>query len=185
LLGLVWSSLRVNHRDYWLWAAFVPVYGGAVVLFFVADRYRMPLFVPLCAAAGAALGRIFDLARARRFAALGWPTAALAALTALAFMDLGLDNGIGGEQTRRAVFLVEQGAIDEARRYVAQVAPGHSHPGVLQFRVGQAMADAGRHPEAIALFEGAIAADGPQPAIRLALGRAFMERGATRIRRGR
>jgi tetratricopeptide (TPR) repeat protein len=178
LLGLLWSDLRVNRRGYWIWAMFVPVYGVTVVVFFVADRYRMPMFVPLGAAAGAALVRLFDLARARRFAALGWPAASLAALTLLVFANLGLDNGLGGEQTRRAVLLVEQGAIDEARRYVAQIAPAHSHPGVLQFRVGQAMSDAGRYAEAVALFEDAIAADGPQPAIRLALGEAHMKRGA-------
>jgi tetratricopeptide (TPR) repeat protein len=180
LLGLVWSALRINRRGYWLWAMFVPVYGASVVAFFVADRYRMPVFVPLCATSGAALGRLFDLARARRFATLGWPAAALAALTLIAVADLGLDNGLGGEQTRRAVFLVEQGAIDEARRYVAQIAPEHSHPGVLQFRVGQAMSDAGRYAEAASLFESALAVDGPQPAIRLALGEALMKRGAVR-----
>lgn len=180
LVGLFWSGLRVTHRGYWIWAMFVPVYGATVVLFFVADRYRMPLFVPLAAAAGAALGRLVDLARTGRFSALAWPAAALAALALLVFSDLGLDNGVGGEQTRRAVLLVEQGAIDEARRYVAQVTTGHSHPGVLQFRVGQAMADAGRYAEAIPLFEGAAAADGRQPAIELALGEALLNRGAHR-----
>lgn len=177
LVGLVWPALRVHHRGFWLWASFVPLYGASVVVFFVSDRYRMPMFVPLCATAGAASVRLFDLARTRRWAALGWPAAALTALTLLAFADLGLDNGIGGEQTRRAVLLVEQGAIDEARRYVAQVAPRHSHPGVLQFRVGEALSDAGRYGDAAALFEGAMAADGPQPAIRLALGDALLNRG--------
>ena len=178
LVGLLWPDLRAARRGYWLWAMFVPVYGAAVVVFFVADRYRMPLLVPLCATSGAALCRLGDLVRARRFAALAWPAAGLAALAPLVFADLGLDSGLGGEQTRKAVFLVEQGAIDEARRYVAEILPAHSHPGVLQFRVGQALSDAGRHAEAVALFEGALAADPAQPAIRLALGEALMSRGA-------
>lgn len=179
LVGLAWPALRVNHRGFWLWASFVLVYGASVVVFFVSDRYRMPMLVPLCATAGAASVRLFDLSRARRWTALAWPLAAVTAVTLLVLADLGLDNGIGGEQTRRAVLLVEQGAIDQARRYVAQVAPGHSHPGVLQFRVGEALSDAGRYGDAIPLFEGAMAADGPQPAIRLALGTALLNRGAS------
>ena len=178
LVGLAWPGLRVNRRGFWLWASFVPVYAASVVAFFVSDRYRMPLFVPLCAAAGAASIRSFDLIRARRWAALRWPAAGMAALWLVVLADLGLDNGIGFEQTRRALLMIEEGAIDEARRYVAEVAPRHSHPGVLQFRVGQALADAGRYGEAAALFEAAMAVDGPQPAIRFALGNALLNGGA-------
>lgn len=177
LVGLAWPALRVNRRGFWLWASFVPVYGASVVIFFVSDRYRMPLFVPLCATAGAAAVGLFDLIRARQWAALRWPAAGLAALSLVALSDLGLDNGIGFEQTRRAILLVEEGAIDEARRYVTEIAPRHSHPGVLQFRVGEALAGVGRYAEAAALFEGAMAVDGPQPAIRLGLGDALLEGG--------
>ncbi|MDP2320991.1 MAG: tetratricopeptide repeat protein [Acidobacteriota bacterium] len=178
LIGLCWPALRVNRRDYWVWAMFVPVYGAAVVLFFVSDRYRMPLFVPLCATAGAALLRFFDLARARQFVPLRIPAAAVAVVALVTFANLGLDPGLGGEQTRKAVWLVEQGSFDEARRYVEQVANQHSHPGVLRFRVGQALLDAGRHDDAADLLAQAIAIDGPRPAIQLALGEALV--GASR-----
>ena len=177
LVGLFWPSLRTNHHGYWVWAMFVPVYGAAVVLFFVTDRYRMPLFVPLCAAAGAALVRCFDLVRARQLSMLAPPAAAIAIISLLVFSDLGLNNGIGGEQTRRAVWLVEQGSFDEARRYVEQISQGHSHPGVLRFRVGQALLDAGRPHDAAPLLFDAIEIDGPQPALRLALGEALIRAG--------
>jgi tetratricopeptide (TPR) repeat protein len=177
LVGLFWPALRANRRGYWVWAMFVPVYGAAVILFFVTDRYRMPLFVPLCATAGAALLRFFDLARARQFVALRRPAGAVAIAALVVFANLGLDNGIGGEQTRKAVWLVEQGSFDEARRYVEQISKGHSHPGVLRFRVGQALLDAGRPGDAAALLAEAIAIDGPQPAIRLALGEALVRTG--------
>ena len=177
LVGLFWPSLRANHRGYWVWAMFVPVYGAAVVLFFVTDRYRMPLFVPLCAAAGAALVRCFDMVRARQFSALFGPAGAIAMSSILVFSNLGLDNGIGGEQTRQAVWLVEQGSFDEARRYVEQISHDHSHPGVFRFRVAHALLDAGRPDEAARLLFEAIAIDGPQPAIRLALGEALIRAG--------
>jgi tetratricopeptide (TPR) repeat protein len=177
LVGLCWPSLRTTRHGYWLWAMFVPVYGAAVVLFFVTDRYRLPLFVPLCASAGAALLRCFDLVHARRFRALLPPAGAIALTSLVVFANLGLDNGIGGEQTRQAVWLIEQGSIDESRRYVDQIARDHSHPGVLRFRVAQALLDAGRPADAVAPLTEALAIDGPQPAIRLALGEALLRSG--------
>ncbi len=177
LLGLCWPALRANRRGYWVWAMFVPVYGAAVVLFFVSDRYRMPLLVPLCATAGAALVRFFDLARARQFVPLRIPAAAVAVVAVVTFADLGLDPGLGGEQTRKAVWLVEQGSFDEARRYVEQVSTQHSHPGVLRFRTGQALLDAGRPEDAADLLAQAILIDGPRPAIRLALAEALVGSG--------
>ena len=74
------------------------------------------------------------------------------AASLVVFSNLGLDNGIGGEQTRKAVWLVEQGSFDEARRYVEQVSHDHLHPGVLRFSVAQALLDAGRPDEAAALL---------------------------------
>jgi tetratricopeptide (TPR) repeat protein len=177
LVGLFWPALRTNRRGDWVWAMFVPVYGASVVLFFVTDRYRMPLFVPLCASAGAALVRIFDVARARQFTLLLRPAGAIAMASLVVFSNLGLDNGIGAEQTRKAVWLVEQGSFDEARRYVEQVSHGHSHPGVLRFSVARALLDTGRLDDAAALLNEAIAIDGPRPAIRLALGEALIRTG--------
>jgi 4-amino-4-deoxy-L-arabinose transferase-like glycosyltransferase len=175
--GLFWPSLRAHRSGYWVWAMFVPVYGAAVVLFFVTDRYRMPLFVPLCASAGATLVRSFDLLRARQYRVLLSPAGAIAIASLVVFSNIGLDNGLGGEQTRRAVWLVEQGSIDESQRYVEQIARDHNHPGVLRFRVAQALLDAGRPKEAVPLLTAAIAIDGPRPAIRLALGEALLRSG--------
>ncbi len=177
LIGLFWRALRANHFGYWVWAMFVPVYGAAVIVFFVTDRYRMPLFVPLCATAGAALLRFFDLARARQFVPLLLPTGAVMIAALVVFANLGLDNGLGGEQTRKAVWLIEQGSFEEARRYVEQISPAHSHPGVLRFRVGQALLDKGRNEDAVPLLAEAITIDGPRPAIRLALGEALVRTG--------
>jgi tetratricopeptide (TPR) repeat protein len=179
-LGLVGLFLKSARRPqavgYWLWASFVPVYGLSVAAFFVSSRYRMPLLVPLCASAAATVlwlaGR---LARRERRAAAG-VLAAVGAAAILAWWPLRVDDGRGGERTRWAVWLVEQGRVDEALRYVAEVSPGHSHPGVLRFKVGEALAAAGRFDAAIALFGEALAIDRGQPAIHLALGQALVVR---------
>jgi tetratricopeptide (TPR) repeat protein len=177
LVGLFWPALRVNRLGYWVWAMFVPVYGAAVVAFFVTDRYRMPLFVPLCAAAGAALVRFVNLLRAGQIRQMMRPAAAVAIAVVVAFANLGLDNGVGGEQTRKAVWLVERGSFDEALGYVDQIASDHSHAGVLRFRVARALLDAGRDAEATPLFAEAMAIDGPRPAIQLALGESLLRNG--------
>jgi 4-amino-4-deoxy-L-arabinose transferase-like glycosyltransferase len=175
--GLLWPPLRANRRAYWAWAMFVPVYGATVVAFFVTDRYRMPLFIPLCAASGAVLVRCFDHARARDFKALWRPATAVTLTAIVAFLDLGLNDGIGGEQTRRAVSLIEQGSFDEARRYVERIAVDHDHPGVLRYRVARALLDANRPADAAPLLIEAIALDGPQDALRLVLGEALLRSG--------
>jgi tetratricopeptide (TPR) repeat protein len=177
LVGLLWRSLREHQRGYWVWAMFVPVYGAAVVLFFVTDRYRMPLLLPLCAAAGAALVRCFDLARATQFGALLRPAIATGLASIVVFANLGLDSGLGGEQTRRAVWLIEQESFDESRRYVERIAEDHSHPGVLHFRVAQALLEKGRAEEAGNHLRKSMAIDGPRPAIQLALGEALLRSG--------
>jgi tetratricopeptide (TPR) repeat protein len=177
LVGLFWPSLRVNRSGYWIWATFVPVYGAAVVAFFVTDRYRMPMFVPLCATAAAALLRFFDLLRARRVGPLARPAAAVAMFALVAFANLRLDSGVGGEQARKVVWLIEQGSFDEARAYFEQISREHSHPGVLRFRVGRALLDAGRPAEATPLLAQAVTIDGPQPALQLALGESLLRSG--------
>ncbi len=180
IVGLLWPSVRAHRRGYWIWASFVPVYGASVIAFFVADRYRMPLLLPLCASAGAALVRAFDIVRARRLASLGIPAMAVAAISLIGFADLGLDDGIGGEQTRWAVALVERGEYDDARRYAEEVLPGQRRPGVMWFRVGHALLDARRHADAADALARAMTIDGPRPAIQLALGEALAGAGRAR-----
>jgi tetratricopeptide (TPR) repeat protein len=140
----------------------------------------MPLFVPLSATAGAVMVRSFDMMRAGQFRALLRPAGAAALIALVVFLNLGLNNGLGGEQTRYAVWLVEQGSFDDARRYVAQISADHDHPGVMRLRVARALLDSGRPHDAAPLLFEAIDIDGPQPAIRLALGEALLKSGRPR-----
>ena len=55
-----------------------------------------------------------------------------------------------------------------------EIAPVHSHPGVLHFRVGEALTAAGRYDAAIAQLMGARRMDGARPAIELTLGQALL-----------
>lgn len=172
--GLLVPSMRAVRHGFWLWALFVPVYAASVAAFFVSSRYRLPLLVPLCASAGAAVLWTFDRMRAREFHRLAGPAACVVLAGVVTFWPLAVDEGLGGERTRKAVWLVEQGRLDEAERYVASVAATHSHPGVLHFKVAEALAAANRFEAAIEHYRQALAIDGARPAIELPLGQALV-----------
>lgn len=55
LVGLLWAAPASRRSEYLIWIAFVPAYAIAVAVFFVSERYRLPLLVPLCVGAGAAV----------------------------------------------------------------------------------------------------------------------------------
>jgi len=55
LAGLILCAPVSRRQEYLIWASFVPLYAVGVAIFFVAERYRLPAFVPLCVTAGAAI----------------------------------------------------------------------------------------------------------------------------------
>lgn len=129
-VGLLLRGARRRDEGYWAWAAFVPLYGLSVIAFFVSSRYRVPLLIPLCVAAGGALAWGVEQVQRRRWRVMAAPVACVVVLAVLALWPLNLDEGRGFEQVRQAVWLVEQGRVDEAEAYVSRVGPGHSNPGV-------------------------------------------------------
>ena len=57
--GLVLGALTTGRRaDYLAWASFVPMYAVSVAIFFVSERSRLPLLVPLCVGAGHLVDRL-------------------------------------------------------------------------------------------------------------------------------
>ena len=49
--------------DYLIWVAFVPIYALSVAMYVVAERYRLPLLVPLCIGAGAVVDSLSRFVR--------------------------------------------------------------------------------------------------------------------------
>lgn len=172
--GITWAS--ANRPAFWIWLSFVPIYGLSVAAFFVSSRYRMPLLVPLCVTTAATLVSLAGWLRERNVRAVVAPVVGIVIIGALCSWNLGLDDGIGGEQTRKAVWLIENGRYGEAREYVDTIARDHRNPGVLRFRVARALAKAGRTGEAIDRFREALAID-HQAAIQLELGQALVTSG--------
>ena len=83
LAGLLFAPRRSEApgRDFVIWAAFVPGYAAGVALFFVAERYRLPILVPLCIGAGALMDFVWrGLTSRGRKTALAPAAAAIASL---------------------------------------------------------------------------------------------------------
>ena len=51
---------RPRGMTFWIWAAFVPAYAVALAVFFLAERYRLPLFIPLFVTAGMFIDWLLD-----------------------------------------------------------------------------------------------------------------------------
>jgi len=61
LAGLIIGMPAERRFEYLVWVSFIPGYAIAVAVFFVAERYRLPMLVPLCMGSGVAIDAIFRL----------------------------------------------------------------------------------------------------------------------------
>ena len=75
LIGLVFCAPRLGRTDFLVWAAFVPCYAAAVALFFMSERYRLPLLVPLVIGAGGALDALIQHITSQQLRAIVVPVA--------------------------------------------------------------------------------------------------------------
>jgi tetratricopeptide (TPR) repeat protein len=173
IAGLVVAAPRDRLRDYLIWASFVPAYAIGVAVFFVSERYRLPLLVPLCASAGGFVDwawRSFRV-KAEEIAALS----TLVLFAAIANWPLHLDDGRAEERTRMAEQLVLQDRYAEAEQWTAKAEEGNPHRGELHFRVARLLLAHGQVDAAIRHFEKALAIDPAQPEVEYGLGQALVD----------
>ncbi|MEZ5319556.1 MAG: tetratricopeptide repeat protein [Vicinamibacterales bacterium] len=179
LVGLVVAAPRDRLPAYVAWAAFVPAYAAAVALFFVAERYRLPLLVPLCIGAGAAVDVGLRLWATRR-QALAVPAVAAAALLVAANWPLGLRDGRWEEGLRMAQRLVILQRYDEADQWVARLEADHPpRPGAAYYGVGLQLLVGGQAERAVPLLTRGLEVDPGRPNTEYALGQALLQTGRT------
>jgi Flp pilus assembly protein TadD len=176
-LGLVGLVACRRGGEYWIWAGFVPVYALSVAVFFVSDRYRMPLLVPVAMSSGALLGRLVAFARTGewlRVARVGAVTALVAVGTS---WPTGLDDGRGEERTAMAETLIRGGEVTRGQQLADRALPGHREPALMLFRVGRALQARGERRAAIARYEQALSHDPDRAEIRYVLGQCLLDDG--------
>jgi tetratricopeptide (TPR) repeat protein len=164
-----------KRSEYVIWASFVPVYALAVAAFYVSDRYQLPLLVPLCVGAGAAIDAIAKAAFVRDWRSLAVPAIALLVLLVWVNRPLPFDEGVAEERTRMAERLVTLGRYDEAERWTERAAEVQAQPGIVHFRVAEQLAAHDRYESAIAHFQKALMLDPNQPIVSYALGATLLE----------
>jgi tetratricopeptide (TPR) repeat protein len=178
LAGLAFAAPKgPRWREYLIWASFVPCYAAAVALFFVAERYRLPLLVPLSIGAGAAIDQVWRAISRREWRTIAVPAGAAALVAIGVNWPLRLSDGRWDEGLRMAERLVIIGRYDEAEQWVAKLEPGAPRHGVLDFTVGRQLMFANQAASAVAHLARANELDPGQPNVEYSLGQALQKAG--------
>jgi hypothetical protein len=179
-LALVGAG-KLPGRDAAVWASFVPAYALLVAAFFVATRYRLPLFVPLAVGAGGAISLLFEAWRAHKKKPLVVAACVALPLLALTLWPTGIDDGSSEEETQWVLHLIGAGDTSGAATRLDALAKAHPLPGLLWFRAGQAWAAAGRFDDAIPALERSLSIDPGQAETQKVLSATHERRGMDRI----
>ena len=175
LVGLIVAAPKPMRLEYLIWASFVPMYAMAVAMFFVADRYTLPLLVPLCATGGAALDAFARAFSSRRWAPLAIGAAAFVVLLAVVNRPLEVDDGVAEERVRMAERLITLNRYDEADQWAERAESVHPRRGLVHFRLGQRLLTRKQSEAAIRHFEKAQRLDPGQPEVEFALGDTLLD----------
>ena len=141
-LGLVGLAVLIrqtpvpDRRAAILWVSFVPAYAVSVAAFFVAERYRLPLLVPLCVGSGVALDALATAISARRWHGLVVPSIACVLLAVASQWNPGLSDGRWDEGIRMTQRLVILTRHDEVDIWIARLAATSPQPGLPAYHAG-------------------------------------------------
>jgi tetratricopeptide (TPR) repeat protein len=195
-VGLAIGTPVDRRVEYFIWLSFVPAYAIAVAVFFVTERYRLPLLVPLCMGSGVAIERVWSLfrrvqaggapphsggfrlqAEGARFQPDVFALIAIIPLAVLVNWPLHLDDGRAEERTRMAEAMVARDDYDEAEAWVQKAERDHPSPGVLHFRVARLYILRHKPERAIEHLKKSMRVDPNQPEVDYAYGQALVDAG--------
>ena len=177
LVGLALFGPPESRNGYLIWLAFVPGYAIGVATFFVAERYRLPLLVPLAVGAGAAVDGLLRAAAARQHRTLAISGTLLAGLLVLVNLRTNVHDGRWEEGLRLAEHLVATGKYTEAAAWVQRLESNAPRPGIAHYRVGAQLLAANHGPRALDHLTRAHRLDPDQPLIEYVLGQALLDAG--------
>lgn len=177
LAGLFFAAPRDRLRDYLIWVSFVPAYALGIAVFFLAERYRLPLLVPLAIGAGALIDRLWAWAAAGRWSAMAAPAAVVAVLAVPLNWPLGYQDGRWDEGLRMAEQLVILDRFAEADQWVDKLRQAPWSRGVPDYIVGRQLLLKKQTASAVAHLERAVTLDPKEPAVAYTLGQALLQAG--------
>jgi len=174
LVGLVFAAPEQRRREYAVVAAFVPAYVVAVAIFFVSDRYRVPLLVPLCVGAGAAVDLAIRALAGHPTRRLAWAGAICVLLAIGANWRFGLDEGRGQARMLMTGPSIERGDFDEAERWAARAIEAHAAPSAVHYHMGELLLMAGQGERALGHLMTVNELDPHRPMVEYRLGQALL-----------
>jgi len=177
LVGLIFAAPATGRTDYLVWLSFVPSYAISVAAFFVAERYRLPILIPLCIGAAAAIDFIWRAISARQLSTLLVPGATFAVVAILANLSHGLHDGRWEEGLRMAERLVMLGRYDEAEQWVQKLEPDAPRHGIVDYTVGVQFLAQNQTAQAVDHLTRANQYDPGQPKLEYVLGQALLKAG--------
>jgi tetratricopeptide (TPR) repeat protein len=177
LTGLAWAAWVRRDAAFMVWASLGPLYAFSVAVFFVSERYRLPLLLPLCIGAGAALDEIVRTMGRRRLRTVTVVVGVLVALSVVANWPAGLDDARSEERTRMAERMIGLNRFDEGEAWTKRAEELHHTPGIVHFRVGRRLMASGRPADALPHLQRAAQLDPEQREVDFALGQALLESG--------
>lgn len=136
VVGLGMWLRRAGDRSAMVWISFVPLYAMSVALFFIAERYRLPLLVPLCVGSGIALDAFATHVTHRQWRALVLPMLALLAGFAAANSTPSVGDDRWNEGLKMAQRLIILGRDAEAADWVRRLEPTAPRPGAAHYGAG-------------------------------------------------
>lgn len=167
LAGLYWG-FDPRRPGQLVWLAYVPGTIVSIVLFFVSERYRLPLLVPLIVGSGVALDRLAQAVAARSWLNVVGRTALVVMGVVVLNWPLGIVDADGRmeERVKMAETFAGSGHIADAESWLARSSPLYPYPDAANARVAEGFARAGREATrakdltaALGLFERAARLD--------------------------
>lgn len=177
IVGLVFFAPSARRREYIIWTAFVPGYALGVAAFFVAERYRLPLLIPMCAGAGAALDGALRAVSGRRASALLVPSLVFAMALVFVNWPRDLHDGRWEEGLRLAERLVMVKRYDEADEWVRRLEENAPRRGAAHYTVGLQLMASDQDDAAVRHLTKAHELDPDNAPVTYALGQALLEDG--------
>lgn len=159
---------------YLVFSAFVPAYAIAVALFFISERYRLPLLVPLVVGSGAAIDLFVRLVQQKNWRAVAAPLGVTAVLLVAVNTRAMANDGRWEEGLRMAAQLALENRYDESDAWVDRLEAKTAHPGSASGSIGLQLLMKNQPARALTHLQKAAALDPNKSGIEYALGEALL-----------
>ena len=177
--GLAGAVAVRRRRPVLIVAGLAAVFGFSVWVFFISDRYRLPLHPPLAVLAGCGLAAVMEAVKGRRRGELALYLCVLAAAGVFAAWPTGVPSGDGQMRLNHALRLIEDGRIGEAETVAAGMPKGAMNPFYWRRQLARAFRVKGAPAAAEAEYRRLLAIDPSQKEIACELAKMLAEQGRT------